>query len=533
MLVQILCSLHIRNVLQVCLTRLHKPEQINHSTMKKIALLLVTLGLISGISPLQAQSLEAFEKNVTEHVLDNGLRIIIVKRDVAPVATFMTYVNVGAVDEPVGNTGIAHIFEHMAFKGSSRIGTNNWEAEKPLLDEIDATYSKWLREVRGPRADQTRADSLLTRFKELEEQAKQFVVNNEFSQIIDLQGGVGLNAGTGADFTIYYYALPQNKAELWFSLEAERFKDPVLREFYVEKDVVFEERRMRTDSNPIGRMIEEMLAVAFTAHPYRDNTVGWPSDIEATTMADAREFYEKYYVPTNMHVVIVGDVDPAQMIEYAELYLGDIPRGELAPPLYVEEPPQRGERRFVIEERNQPQMLIGYKSVSVNHPDAVALDLLNGVLFEGRSSRMNKSLVDEQKLALGLQGLNGFPGEKYTNLMAIYAVPNQGISLDSLETAIYAEIEKVKREGVSAEELERVKTIRRASLIRQLGNNDGIGQLIAFSQGIRGDWRALFNDVEALERVTPADIQRVATQYLVKDQRTVGRIENLTETASK
>lgn len=500
--------------------------------MKKLALLLLTVCLIPGMSSLQAQSLEAFEKNVTEHVLDNGLRIIVVKRDVAPVATFMTYVNVGGVDEPVGNTGIAHIFEHMAFKGSSRIGTNNWEAEKPLLEEIDATYTQWLREVRSPRPDQARADSLLARFNELEEEAKQYVVNNEFSQIIDLEGGVGLNAGTGADFTIYFYALPQNKAELWFSLEAERFKDPVLREFYVEKDVVFEERRMRTDSNPVGRLIEEMLAVAFTAHPYRDNIVGWPSDIEATTMADAKEFYQQYYVPTNMHVVIVGDVDPAQMIEYAELYLGDIPRGELAPPMYVEEPPQRGERRFVIEERNQPQMLIGYKAVSSNHPDAIALDLLNGVLFEGRSSRMNKSLVDEQKLALGLQGINGYPGEKYTNLMAIYAVPNQGVSLDSLETAIYAEIEKVKNEGVTAEELERVKTIRRASLVRQLGNNDGIGQLIAMTQGIRGDWRALFNDVEAIQNVTPEDIQRVATQYLVKDQRTVGRIENVAETAS-
>lgn len=500
--------------------------------MKKLALLLLSVCIVSATESVQAQSLANFERNVTEHVLDNGLRIIIVKRDVAPVATFMTYVNVGAVDEPVGNTGIAHIFEHMAFKGSSRIGTNNWEAEKPLLDEIDATYSQWLRETRSPRPNQERVDSLLARFNELEEQAKQYVVNNEFSQIIDLQGGVGLNAGTGADFTIYFYALPQNKAELWFSLEAERFKDPVLREFYVEKDVVFEERRMRTDSNPVGRLIEEMLAVAFTAHPYRDNTVGWPSDIEATTMADAKDFYQKYYVPTNMHIVIVGDVDPAEMIRYAETYFGDIPRGELAPPMYVEEPPQRGERRFVIEERNQPQMLIGYKAVSSNHPDATALDLMNGILFDGRSSRMNKTLVDDKKLALGFQGINGFPGSKYTNLMAIYAVPNQGVSLDSLETAIYEQIELVKTDGVTAEELERIKTLRRAGLLRQLGNNDGIAQLLALTQGIRGDWRAVFNDLDAINSVTPEDIQRVATQYLVKTQRTVGRIENISETAS-
>jgi predicted Zn-dependent peptidase len=500
--------------------------------MKKTAFLLLAIFVLSAALPAHAQRLETFERNVTEHVLDNGLRIIIVKRDVAPVATFMTYVNVGAVNEPVGNTGIAHIFEHMAFKGSSRIGTSNWEAEKPLLEEIDATYARWLREVRSPRPNQARADSLLDRFNTLEQEAKQYVVNNEFSQIIDLQGGVGLNAGTSADYTVYFYALPQNKAELWFSLEAERFKDPVLREFYVEKDVVYEERRTRTDSNPVGRLLEEMLAISFTAHPYRDTTIGWPSDIEATTMADALEFYRTFYVPTNMHVVIVGDVNPATMIEYAELYLGDIPQGEPAPPMYVEEPPQRGERRFVIEERNQPQLLLGYKVVDANHPDAVALDLLSGVLFEGRSSRMNKALVDEQKLALGFQGLNGFPGSKYTNLMAIYAVPNQGISLDSLETAIYTEIDKVKQEGILTQELERIKTIRRASLLRQLGSNDGIGFLIAETQGTRGDWRAVFTDLEAMNQVTVEDLQRVASQYLVKDQRTVGWIKNNAETAS-
>ncbi len=495
--------------------------------MKKTTTLLLALCAMLVTVPLHAQSLTAFERNVTEHTLDNGLRIIVVKRDVAPVATFMTFVNVGGVDEPIGQSGIAHIFEHMAFKGSTRIGTNNWEAEKVLLEEIDATYSRWLREVRSPNPNQERADSLLARFKELEEEAKQYVVNNEFSTIIDSQGGVGLNAGTSADYTVYFYALPQNKAELWFSLEAERFKDPVLREFYVEKDVVFEERRMRTDSNPIGRLIEEFVAVAFTAHPYRDALVGWPSDIEAVTMADAKAFYERFYVPSNMFIVVVGDVDPAQMVQYAETYFGDIPATDPAPLMLVEEPPQRGERRFTIDDPSQPLMIMGYKGVGSTHPDAMALDLLASVLFDGRSSRMNRRLVDDEKLALAVQGFTGYPGERYTNLFTMFAVPNQGIELEDLEAAIQEELDKVKSEGVTAEELSRVVTARRASVLRQLGNNDGIGFLLAQAQGARGDWRTVFTDLERMQQITTEDLLRVANQYLVTSQRTVGYVRNV------
>ena len=494
--------------------------------MRKITYMVSALCILLASSQVSAQNLELFEQNVTEHTLDNGLKVIVVKRDVAPVATFMTYVNVGGVDEPKGRTGIAHIFEHMAFKGSSRIGTNNWEAEKVILEEVDATYSKWLREVRSPDPDQNLVDSLLARFNELEAEAKTYVKSNEFSQIIESAGGVGLNAGTSTDYTVYFYSLPQNKAELWFSLEAERFKDPVLREFYVEKDVVFEERRMRTDSSPIGRLLEEFMAVAYTALPYRDALVGWPSDIEATTMADAIDFYEKYYVPSNMTIVIVGDVNPTQMIQFAESYFGDIPQGEPAPPMYVEEPPQRGERRFVIDDPSQPLFIMGYKGVGANHPDALLIDLLAGVLFEGRSSRMQKVLVDEKKLALGMQGLSGFPGSKHTSLFLTFAIPNQDVAIDTLESAINAELEKVKTDGITQEELDRVITSRRATLLRQLGNNSGIATLLSTAQGMQGDWRKVFTDIQKMQDVTVEDINRVANQYMNNNQRTVGIVRN-------
>lgn len=484
--------------------------------------------LVLGISvPSHSQSLSAFEENVTEHTLENGLKMIVVQRDVAPVATFMTYINAGGVDEPVGLSGVAHIFEHMAFKGTSRIGTNNYEAEAALIPEIDATYTQWVREKRSQTPDQALMDSLWTRFQELEEIAKTYVVSNEYSQIIESEGGVGLNAGTGMDLTMYFYSLPQNKAELWFSLESERFKDPVMREFYVEKDVIKEERRQVVESNPIRRMLEEFSAVAYTALPYRDALIGWPSDIEAVTIETALEFYNDFYIPSNMFIVIVGDVNPTEMVQFAEAYFSDLPGADReVPVMMVEEPRQRGERRFTIEDPSQPMMAIGYKTVAASHPDALALDVLSGILFEGRTSRMRSTLVDDKELALAVLGINGFPGSKFTTLFGAVALPNQEVSLEDLEAAIEAELTKVKEELVTEEELQRVITTRRASLLRQLGSNNGISNLIASTQGSTGDWRTLFTDLDRMMELTPEDIQRVANIYLDKSQRTVGYMIN-------
>lgn len=475
----------------------------------------------------QAQSLTAFERNVTEHTLDNGLNILVVKRDVAPVATFMTFVNVGGADEPLGQSGVAHVFEHVAFKGSSRIGTTNYEEEKKVINEIDATYAKWLRESRSRTVNEVRRDSLLARFNELEELAKTYVVNNEFVQIVEREGARGLNAYTSFDVTAYFYSLPQNKAELWFSMEAERFKDPVMREFYVEKDVIMEERRSRTDSSPFGRLVEEFLAVAYTALPYRDALIGWPSDIEALTIAQAQKFYETYYVPSNMTIVIVGDVDSKKMIEFANLYFGDIPATEPAPQITVEEPAQRGERRFVIEERSQPLFISGYKTVDASHPDALALNILSGIMFEGRSSRMNRVIVEDKELAITVQGTNTFPAEKLQTLFVTYGLPSQGVSLEDLEAAIDIEFERIKNEPVTKEELESVVTRRRATLLRQLGNNNGLGNLLGSAEMTTGNWRTVFHNLDRMQEITPEDLQRVANTYFVKSQRTVGLLKTI------
>jgi len=481
---------------------------------------------ILGSAFTQAQDIDALAERVTEFTLDNGLHFIIIERPVAPVATFVTFVNVGGVDEPVNNTGIAHIFEHMAFKGSRTIGTWDWEAELAALEQMDAAYSAWLEAGYRGSADQAARDQLWQDFEYWQQQAGQYIQSEEFSQIIEREGGVGLNAFTSSDATGYFYSLPQNKAELWFYLEAERFRDPVFREFYVEKDVIMEERRMRTDSNPQGRLLEEFLSVAYSAHPYRNPVVGWASDITATTIADTRRFFETYYVPTNMTIAIAGDVDPARMRQLADKYFGDMPAAPHPPSVKTIEPPQRGERRFVIEEQSQPLFLAGYKTVAADHPDAAALEMLSQILSAGRTSRLYRRMVQDEQLALGVQALTGFPGSRFPSLFVTFAVPNMGVPLSEIERVLDEEIAKARQGDIRQEELTRAVTNARAAVVRGLNSNMGLALNLAQAHAQLGNWREAFAYLEDLDSVTLDDLQRVANEYLVRRNRTVGMVTN-------
>lgn len=496
----------------------------------------VMVGLICAVLLMPAagfsQNLETFEEKVTEFTLDNGLHFIIVERDVAPVAHFYTYVDVGAANEPVGNTGIAHIFEHMVFKGSHSIGTTNYQEEEQYINQMDDAYIAWLDEYNKFESDEVVLDSLWTDFQELQEQAGEYVVGNEFTQIIEKEGANGVNAFTSSDGTGYFYSLPQNKAELWFMLEADRFMNPVMREFYVEKDVIYEERRMRTDSNPFGRLIEEFLATAYSAHPYKNPVIGWPSDIRNTTIAEAWDFNDKFYAPSSFTITIVGDVEASEMRGLADKYFSDMEYRDPAPELRVEEPEQRGERRFVIEEQSQPIYLEGYHTVSNQHPDFQALNLLGNIMSGGRTSRLYKKMVVEDQSALQVASQNGFPGTKYPGMFISFAIPNQGVEMADIEQTLRDEYQQVIEEGVTEEELERVKTSTRASLVRTLTSNTGIARTMASAHVNGGSWRTVFTDIEKLNEVTVEDIQRVAETYIKKSNRTVGMIKNVEEDSS-
>lgn len=483
---------------------------------------------------LAAQDVASFEKRITVKTLKNGLTVLIMERPEAPVFSFHIVVDAGSAQDPKGGSGLAHMFEHMAFKGTPKIGTTNWAKEKTLLDQLEKAYHAYdfeKRKIVG--RDEAKIKALEANWRALQDQAEQFIKQDEFSEIVENAGGVGLNASTGSDVTRYYYSLPANQTELWAYLESERFIRPVYRQFYKERDVVLEERRMRTDSSPIGRLIEQLLAAAFTAHPYQVSGVGWHSEISSVTATEAEEFYKTYYTPSNMILAVVGDVKPATILPLIERYFGRIPAGPKPPELKTIEPDQIGERTIVIREATQPWYIEGYKRPAYTDPDDAVYDAISDILSSGRTSRMYRSLVRDKKIALQAGGFGGFPGNKYPNLFLFFAIPSQGKTPTDVQTAIREEIERLKNEDVSDEELNRVKTNAKANLLRGLANNQGLAIQLSTAQLRYGDWRGLFQEVERIDKVTKADIRRVANKTFVANRRTVGIIENVPASAAK
>ncbi|HZU27840.1 MAG TPA: pitrilysin family protein [Bryobacteraceae bacterium] len=482
--------------------------------------------LLCAIAPLlAAQSLADFEKRVTEFTLANGMHFIILERHEAPVVSFHSYVNAGAVNDPSGQTGIAHMFEHMAFKGTETIGTKDYPAEKKAMDEVERIYDLYDAErAKGSKANAERLKALQADLKAAEEKADSYVIPNAFPKIIEENGGVGLNAGTGEDATQFFYSLPSNRLELWFLLEAERFYDPVFREFYKERDVVREEIRMRVESNPQGRLVQMLTATAFAAHPYRNGPGGWASDIEHFRVPDAVAFYRKYYVPANITIGIAGDVNPAECKRLAEKYFAVLPKHPLPEDFPTTEPPQDGPKSVQVQSPAQPFAAIVYKRPDDNDKDDPVFDIISEVLSGGRTSWMYTDMVRDKRIALAAGAQSPFPGGKYPNLFLFYLVPNSGHTLEENEKECYAIIERLKTEKVDDETLKRIKTRLRASLIRQLDNNAGLAAELTTAYVEYGDWRKLFTQLDDYDKVTADDIQRVARQYFIPDTRTVAEI---------
>jgi predicted Zn-dependent peptidase len=491
------------------------------------AILLFTLASVASKSA-QAQDLAKFEERMTEFTLDNGLKFLILERHEALVISFHTYADVGAVDEVRGITGLAHLFEHMAFKGTKTIGTTDYEAEAETMAEIDEAFLALKAERRkGEQADKARLEQLQNRLKETQEKAQEHLVHDEYEEVFSREGSAGFNAYTSQDATQYIVSLPSNKIELWMMMESDRFANAVLREFYKEKDVVMEERRLSVESQPVGRLLEEFMGIAYKAHPYGDQVVGHMSDIATLTRTEAEAFFEKYYAPSNLTISIVGDVDPDQIKRLAEKYFGRIPSGPKPDPVETVEPPQLGERRVVVEDRAQPFVLIGYHKPDIHHPDDAVFDALTDIVGMGRTSRLYKSLVKEKKIAVYASGFQGMPGNKYPSLFLFYAYPARGRTNQESEEAIYDEIEKLKNELVSPEELAKAKTRARASLVRQLASNSGLAAQLTFYHVLTGDWRNLFKQLDKIDKVTAEDIQRVAKEYFTTKNRTVGIIKTM------
>jgi predicted Zn-dependent peptidase len=491
--------------------------------------ILLLVGVVTG-TLAAAGSFEEIQSRISSFTLKNGMTFIVMERHQTPVASFLTYADVGSVQEVKGITGLAHIFEHMAFKGSPTLGGRNYAEERNALDRVDQAFLALRDERRkGAKADAQKLKDLEAAFQAAQEGAGKFVVKNEYGDAIERAGGRDLNAGTAQDWTRYTFSLPSNSAELWFFLESEKFLQPVMREFYKEKDVVMEERRMRTESQPIGTLIEETMHASFKAHPYGEPVVGHMSDLKEITRADAEAFFKKYYQPSNLVSVIVGDVDPKRMRALAETYFERIPSGPKPEPLRTVEPPQQGEYRVTLRLHSERIMLMGYHKPDGNHPDDAVYRAMSGLLSEGRSSRLYTSLVRDKKLAVQAFGFPDLPGRKYPSLFAFVAVTAPGHENLEIEKAFDAEIDRLQKELVSADELDGVKRRARAGLIAGFGDNMQLANALADWQVLTGDWRNLFGQLDKLEAVTPADIQRVAKEIFTANNRTIATIEPVEE----
>ena len=480
------------------------------------AVLLALLAL-----PLGAQVPAGEDLPVVEDTLDNGMRILVLPRRASPTVSFVVRYGVGSVHEHLGNTGIAHLLEHMLFKGTTTVGTRNPEAERELFRRMDQIQDSILREkAERPRPNQVRLRALEDSMDVLRERARTYVVSNEFDEILTENGARNLNATTGHESTTYYVQLAANRAKLWFVLEADRMANPVFREFYTERDVVAEERRTRIDNSPVGRMHEEHLGAAFQAHPYGVPSIGYMSDIQNLTREQARRYYEDFYGARNAVVAVVGDVETDSILTWAEQYLGRIRPGRRPDPVLTEEPEQRGERRHEVVFDAEAQIQMSWHVVDVFHPDRPALLMLSSILTGGRTSRLQRRMVQEERVASFVSSSVG-PGELYPGLFTVQAFPRGSHTTDEIERIVYEEIDSLKEVPPDPVELQRVRNQLEASRIRRLESNFGLALQLAGSASLFGDWRTTFRFTDRLQEVEPRDVRRVALRYFDRQNRTV------------
>jgi predicted Zn-dependent peptidase len=479
-----------------------------------------------GAQAVQSQDLKSFEQKTTTKVLPNGLTLIVCERPEAPVFSYSTFIDAGDVNDPSGESGLAHMFEHLAFKGTSQIGTTDYAAEKIALAKVEVANDAYEAEyLKAVGRDEKKLAELKKTFKDAQAEAHKFVVPNQFTDIAERNGAEGLNAETGLDDTVYFWSMPENRLELWAYLESSRLADVVPREFYKERDVVIEERRMRTDSNPEGRLFEQFVATAYVAHNYGRSSIGWPSEVSQISATEAMDFHKKYYVGANIVVAVVGDVKASEAMPVLEKYFSRIPAGPKPEEMTTVEPKQFAEKTVAIHDASQPIYMEGYHRPDYRDPDDAVYDAISDILSNGRVSRLYRSLVRDRQIAAVAEGVSPYPGDKYPGLFVFFAAPLPGHTPAEMRDAIHKEIERLKTADVSDEELAMYKTRTRAGLLHRLANNQGLANNLAEYQTRYGDWRELFRQLDRVDKVTKADIRRVANQVFVSTNRTEAWIE--------
>jgi predicted Zn-dependent peptidase len=470
---------------------------------------------------------------VEEHILSNGMKLLLIPRHLSPTIAGGWVAHVGSVNERPGITGISHLFEHMMFKGSHVIGTRDYDKDVQLIEEQERTQDQMREELskmraaerRGELADMTKPEAKTERYQQLEARFDSLVaaqranmVKNEFDLVLTRNGGTGMNAFTAEDMTFYFESVPANKLELWFWMESDRLKNRVFREFYSERDVVYEERRRSVESTPTGKFEVSFDAVFWDSSPYSWPVIGWPSDVAAITKAQADEYYALYYAPQNLTAILVGDFDPVTTLAMAEKYLGSIPAGQRpAPEMITTETHSLAEKRFYGEAETNPAITIRWHTVALIHKDVPALEVLAQAL-SSNTGRLYRNLVLDKKLATSASASND--NRKYEGLFEIRAEAKEGHTPEELQAAIDAELDRLKTTPIGDEELQSVKNRYLASAYRQLTSNFSVLIRYGVADGT-ANWRMADQVDEAVQRVTAADVQKVAQTYFTKENRAV------------
>lgn len=451
-------------------------------------------------------------KNVVEYRLPNGMTWLLVRRSSASVFAGALEVRVGGVDETPPQIGLAHMFEHMAFKGTRDIGTIDYNKEAPILQKIAIAGDAWVKT--GDKAK-------LAEMQALQKEARKFQVPNELFTLLVRSGARDVNAYTTKDVTQYHGEMTANQLPMWLYLYSGMVGDPVLREFYPERDVVQEERRMRVENSPHGKAYQALIGTAFTTSPYQYSTIGSADQIASLTIGSALAFHKAYYHPHRMVGALVGDINIAQAKALIAQNFGRRPASASRDHKLPEEPQQTVLRRTAVRADSAPFMLMGYHKPKVGTKEDYVFDVIDYAMCSGASSRLYRELVVQEKMAQSVTCANGIPGNRLNNLYYIEVFPIAGHSPKEVEVRILAAFTRLGEQGVTALELEKARNNLAANFLWEMNSDDDLAELLVTYQALTGDWRYVLTHAKHIEAVSNADIQRVVKEYLVPENLTV------------
>jgi predicted Zn-dependent peptidase len=488
---------------------------ITDTVFKQTSILAAAMVLALILAPGYSQATEM--PNVERYVLDNGMTFLLLPRDSSSVS-FDVRVKVGSIDEHQGKTGLSHMLEHMMFKGTRTIGTRDFQKEERLLDEMDAVAEKL--KTATPLESKALNDEMAGLIKG----ASALQIPGDLDRLYSLAGGTGLNASTSADMTSYHVSLPKGRIEFWAAIESERMREPVFREFYTERDVVLKERSQMIDLSDEGTLFEKFLLHSFEASPYRYPVIGFRNDIEGLTRKDLQDYYFEHYIPRNTVVAIVGGFDPQETKKTLARYFGKIPNRGMKRALALDEPVRRAKIKIRISSREQPSFYIGIQKPKLPSLDDTCFDVIEQVLTGGETSRLVRALT-KMGLASDVSSYNGLPGSRLDNLFIISADPVGPHTNLELEDIIWKEIDLLKKDGITKEELDQTVRAIMKSILSSLETDAGAASVLSTYEMLAGDWKYVFRNLEVLQGLTSGQIKECSAKYLVREKATTAYLE--------